>query len=282
VEIEGTSGGSRLPETQTDEIISGLNDLLQLDHDAVGAYEVAMDHLENRSWASQIEAFKRDHERHIRDLNDLILRLGGTPSNESHVSAPLKEGIQRISAAGGDRALLVAWRTNELYSLNKHESYQKKLAWPADTRRVLDRNTLDEERHFQWAVRTLGESETGEGTVRRRQELRAEAPGVAAARERAARIATAARERAARGMGQVAGTLDRITSAQAASEGLLGRATQGAQQLARGLETAARKLAAGGDGPGVRGIVEREISTNPARSLFATFAIGFLIGRSLR
>jgi polyisoprenoid-binding protein YceI len=37
-------------------------------------------------------------------------------------------------------------------------------------------------------------------------------------------------------MGQVAGTLDRFTSTQAASEGLLGRATQGAQQLAHRFE----------------------------------------------
>ena len=46
----------------TAEILEGLNDLLQLDHDAVGAYEIAMEKLKDRDHADQIAGFRRDHQ----------------------------------------------------------------------------------------------------------------------------------------------------------------------------------------------------------------------------
>lgn len=266
------------------EIVTALNDLLQLDHDAVGAYEIAVEHLENRSWALQIESFKREHERHIRDLNDLILRLGGTPSNEPHASAPLKEGIQRISAAGGDRALLAAWRTNELYSMTKYESYvQRPLAWSSEARRVLERNALDEERHYRWAVTVLGERANEAGrTIGLKEGLPGEGSFAAAAKEKTTRMASAARAKAAEGLGQVADRLDRIVTNHPKLDGFRGKAAESAQRLAKGLDSTARQLRDGGVPADIGGAVSREIRQNPARSLLATFAIGFVVGRALR
>src|SRR5690606_8824447 len=138
------------------EVLEGLNDLLQLDHDSVAGYEAARERLENAHHRLQIESFQRDHERHIRELNALILELGGTPRNEPHVTSPLREAIQRLSGAGGDRAILTAWRASELQASRRYDSYSRKaLHWPSTAKLLVDQNALDEERHYRWVVDVL-------------------------------------------------------------------------------------------------------------------------------
>jgi Domain of unknown function (DUF2383). len=150
---QSTLNGTTAEQT---EILEGLNDLLQLDHDAIGAYEVAIEKLEDRSHASQIRGFKRDHERHIESLNQTILSMGGVPKNEPHGTGPLKEAIQGLSAVAGDRGLLMAWRTNEHQVRTKYDRYASKAnAWPSDVKRLIDENALDEERHYHWVTEVL-------------------------------------------------------------------------------------------------------------------------------
>jgi rubrerythrin len=182
------------------EVLDGLNDLLRLDHDAISAYEIAIDALRNRDHALQIEGFKRDHEAHIRRLNDLIIHHGGTPANEPHATAPLKEAMQKLGGAGGDRGLLVAWRANELQAMTKYDRYAHKAArWPADAKRVVDENALDEERHYDWVIGLLGVDDPAEvqfaNSVRERMVTAREARDSAA--ERASATAVKVRSYAA-------------------------------------------------------------------------------------
>ncbi len=150
----------------TTEVLEGLNDLLQLDHDAIGAYEIAMEKLSDRDHAAMIAGFRRDHERHVRDLNEMITSLGGTPKNEPHMTGPLKEALQSIGAVGGDKGLLIAWRTNELQVRTKYDAYASKAnQWPAEAKRLIDVNALDEERHYQWVVGVLGGSGDASGAI---------------------------------------------------------------------------------------------------------------------
>ncbi|MEX2584109.1 MAG: ferritin-like domain-containing protein [Gemmatimonadota bacterium] len=272
--------------TKSGEVISGLNDLLQLDHDAIGAYDIAVEQLENREHALQIEGFKRDHERHIRELNDLILELGGAPTNEPHATAPLKQAIQRVAKGGGDTALLTAWRANELQVMTKYDSYaQKALFWGPAAKRVVDQNALDEERHYSWVVGLMGQAEAPELHIANRMR-----EGVSRARhfgehaqERLGNAAEIARLRAAQGLEVAAEQLDQVASREAAAAGFRGTAADGAQRVARGLESGASYLRRGsGAGGDLRASVEGEVRGNPVRALLATFAIGFVLGRILR
>lgn len=141
-------------------ILAALNDLLQLDYDAIGAYEVAVERLEDRALAPRIEEFVRDHDRHVRELNLLIQGMGGTPSNEPHSTGPLKQALQALGALGGDRGTLTALRTNELRVRAKYRAAAARASgWPADARSIVQRNALDEERHYRWVVDALGEME---------------------------------------------------------------------------------------------------------------------------
>jgi len=278
--------GDRPAAASTAEVLEGLNDLLQLDHDAAGAYEVAIEQLEDREHALQIEGFRRDHQRHIRELNDLILSLGGSPSNEPHATAPLKVAMQRVAAAAGDRALLLAWQANELLVMTKYDGYARRAVfWPAEAKRLVDRNALDEERHYQWVVGVLGSGGRAVDVANRMREGLVQARRLTTdARERLTSAAGAAKLRTAEGLEGAALRLEEFAEENAGGEGISGQAAVGAQKAAEGLDTAAAFLRREGDGsvPGVRELIEEEVRANPARGLLATFAVGFVLGRILR
>lgn len=242
-ETLGMDSGRKDREAPISEVIDGLNDLLQLDHDAVGSYEIAIEKLENRELAGQIEAFRRDHERHIRDLNEVIVGLGGTPKNEPHATAPLKQAVQQIAAAGGDEGVLMAWRTNELQASTKYDSYaHQAMWWPREAKRVVDRNALDEERHYRWVAAQLGDPEPAEIGVanRAREEM-----------TRAKVFVDDLRERAG-GLG------DRVKA------------------------VATRVGENRNDGGDLKERLEEEVRRNPARSLAVVFVAAFVIGRIIR
>lgn len=275
---------SRAPDIA--EVVEGLNDLLQLDHDAMGAYEVAIEHLADRDHAAMIEGFRTDHERHIRSLNELIIRFGGEPKNEPHATAPLKKAIQRIAATGGDQAILTAWRANELQVRAKYDRYaQKAIQWPRDAKRLVDENALDEERHYDWVVDRMGSGGGEVGTANRLREERVRAQELGErAREQAGTVLETARIRTAEGLEDIAAQLEDVADRSAGAEGFRGRAAEGAQRLAAGLDSAATSLREEGQGGGddLRVAIEEEVRRSPARALVATFAIGFVLGRIVR
>jgi hypothetical protein len=268
----------------TAEVLDGLNDLLQLDHDAIGAYEIAIERLLDRDHALQIESFRQDHARHIAKLNEVIAGLGGTPLNEPHPTAPLKEAIQRLAAAGGDRALLLAWRSNERQVSTKYDVYARKARrWPPEVKRVVDENALDEERHYAWVVGALEVDaalpEAGEGL---REGLARARETTADAQRRLGRMTSGARFHAVAGLEIVAERLSRLSAGRSELEGVSAHAADGAQAIARGMEAAASFLRTDDGLARVRERLEGEVRTNPARSLAATFAIGFVAGRIIR
>jgi rubrerythrin len=167
------------PPVPVSEIIDGLNDLLQLDHDAIGAYDIAIEKLADRDHANQILGFRRDHERHIQELNELITGLGGEAKNQPHLTGPFKQALQSLGALGGDKGVLASFRQNELQVRSKYELYAAKANhWPQNVKRAIDRNALDEERHYRWVADALQAMGVGSGEG-------AEIDAATAARERA-------------------------------------------------------------------------------------------------
>lgn len=144
------------PSIRTDTtLIAELNDLLQLDHDAVQAYDIAIGHLREERFRAPLRDFKRDHERHIQELTDAIRRSGGLPLQLAHVPTGLfKATLQRIGAVAGDRAILLAFKANER---QVRDRYRKAAGspLPEDVAGVVRRAAEDEEIHYNWALQTL-------------------------------------------------------------------------------------------------------------------------------
>jgi rubrerythrin len=256
------------------EVLEGLNDLLQLDHDAVGAYDIAIEKLQDRDHADQIAGFRRDHERHIRELNELIGALGGTPKNEPHATGPFKQGLQSLGGLAGDRGLLMAWRTNELQVRTKYDSYASKAnMWPADVKRMIDRAALDEERHYAWVADVLQRMGIGSGES-------ADVDGMNAARERAnvgAGAVNQAKEKVAAAAGavqnRITGLLDTQDGPLSGVAGRVSDVTGRARGHAQTGMSTARDAA---------GTVEEQIRERPVQTLLLAGLAGFIIGRILR
>jgi hypothetical protein len=268
---QGTTGRS----APIAEVIDGLNDLLQLDHDAIGAYQIAIEKLDDRDHADQIRGFQLDHERHVRALNQLITELGGTPINEPHKTGPFKEALQSLGALAGDRGLLMAWRTNELQVRTKYDSYASKaMFWPTAVKRIVDRNALDEERHYRWVVEVLGGDADADPASKLRERRNVMGGNVS---HRAGEMAAGARNRVADAL---AGAANRI---EGLSDERGGRMSGAAHRVAGGMDSAADYVREGDMTPGgMRDDLETRIRESPLQTLLLLFAVGFVIGRILR
>lgn len=135
--------------------IADLNDLLQLDHDAVQSYTLAMEQLSGEIYRATIARYRDDHERHIRDLTQVIRRYGGQPIAAAHPSAVDKLATQTVAGLAGDTALLVAFRANERQARDKYARAAEQAAWPGDVQAVVRAAAADEQQHYDWANRTV-------------------------------------------------------------------------------------------------------------------------------
>jgi rubrerythrin len=137
--------------------IATLNDLLQLDHDAVGAYGIAIHATTDESRRETLREFRADHERHIEEITRLIQDRGGKPIQAPHLPTSIfKLAIQKAGTLGGETALLLAFKANERQSRDKY----RRAAEDSDDLEVADvlaRAADDEIRHYDWAARTLQE-----------------------------------------------------------------------------------------------------------------------------
>jgi uncharacterized protein (TIGR02284 family) len=129
--------------------IEKLNDLIQLDYDAVGAYEAAIERIDVESIGSRLREFQKDHRRHITDLSAQVTRLGGKPKQKPDVKGFVLKGFTAITSMMGNEAALRAMQGNEKLT---NTSYSNALRenWPADIRNVIEQNYRDEQRHLAY------------------------------------------------------------------------------------------------------------------------------------
>ncbi len=146
-------------------LLADLTDLLQLEYDALPAYSVAIAGLRRPDLRDALEAYRADHERHVRDLSAQIRRLGGVPLALPHLpTGLLKLGVQMLGLPGGDRAVLLAFVSNEWQSQEKYARYAAR-PYPTELSALLRRNAGDEARHYAWACGALEELGFGAGTT---------------------------------------------------------------------------------------------------------------------
>lgn len=148
------------------EVTSTLNDLIQLDIDAVEAYEQAIKRIEIPQVSADLEAFKSDHERHIRDLTQEVRRLGGEPPKRSvDLKGLLLEGFTALRSVTGTEGALKAMQSNEKTTNKKYEAALSK-ELPADVETIVRRNREDERKHLEYIKICLNNRvwETSAGT----------------------------------------------------------------------------------------------------------------------
>ncbi len=138
------------------KVVNLLNDLIQLDYDAIEAYSAATARLSEVGDKNQLTEFMDDHRRHTQDLAVLVRNLGGAPAGGADFKQVLTRGKVMIGALAGDDAILRAMKSNEETTLRAYEKALRAEGLAPGVREVLDRNLGDERRHRAWIEARLG------------------------------------------------------------------------------------------------------------------------------
>jgi uncharacterized protein (TIGR02284 family) len=132
------------------DLIDALNSLIELDFDAVQAYEAAIERLESKKSQNKLGAFCEDHRRHTVELSEEVRKLGKQPKDKADIKAVLAKGKVVLAGLIGDRAILTAMKTNEDDTNAAYEYAVSRQDTSADLRAILERNLADERRHRAW------------------------------------------------------------------------------------------------------------------------------------
>ena len=135
------------------DVVGDLNNLIQLDVDAIKAYDQAIEACEHASVKIKLTEFRADHQRHITDLSAHVRALGAEPEVKQDLKGYLIEGFTAITSIGTHSAL-VSMQGNEVLTNKSYQSALKKDFSP-EIRATLERNFSDEQRHLSWIKEAL-------------------------------------------------------------------------------------------------------------------------------
>jgi len=125
-----------------------MNELIQLDYDAIQAYEQAIERCEDSAARADLISFQADHQRHITDLSQAVRLMGGQPEGCGRdLKGILLEGLTALRSVSGTLGALRAMKLNEKLT---NRSYERALEarLPGSARDVVFRNREDERRHL--------------------------------------------------------------------------------------------------------------------------------------
>ncbi len=132
-----------------------LNQLIYLNFDAIEAYQMAIERLENAEYRQYLEEFKADHARHIDELKELVLWMGNAPAKTADAKRLLTKGKVFLGNLRGDKGILQAMKSNEDQTNSRYEQSLHNLRYSQDMADVLRQHLDDERRHRGWIERTL-------------------------------------------------------------------------------------------------------------------------------
>lgn len=133
-----------------DEIVSALNDLIETDHNAIGAYNTAIDGLSDHpAIRDNFIKFRGDHERHVRELSPFVRQYGGDPEKKPGGMGVLRKGWTAVSKLGGSDAILSAMVSNEESAVSAYEEGATK-NFPPDILHYVRLGLEDERRHLSY------------------------------------------------------------------------------------------------------------------------------------
>jgi uncharacterized protein (TIGR02284 family) len=132
-----------------------LKDLISLDFDAVEAYQASIDRLENKHFREKLAEFKQDHIRHTKMLSNLARNMGIKPPVGPDMKAALAKGKVVIADIFGDKAILIAMKTNEDDTNTAYERATKHKDLSVEAREIVEAGLADERRHRAWIEDTI-------------------------------------------------------------------------------------------------------------------------------
>ncbi|MFL5320888.1 MAG: DUF2383 domain-containing protein [Myxococcaceae bacterium] len=138
----------------TGEVIHQLEGLVDLDREAIQAYDAAIARINNRAIRSALDRFKRDHIQHIDALTVELRNLGATPPERTRL--PPLQGFLAVSAIRGDSAALNAIAANVRLNADEYEDALRQ-SWPERLIELVALNFADCRRHLAFILQAIEE-----------------------------------------------------------------------------------------------------------------------------
>jgi uncharacterized protein (TIGR02284 family) len=138
---------------QQANFIDAIKQLVELDYDAIEAYQTAIEKLENRNYKDKMSEFKQDHERHISELSEFIRRCGNhPPTSADYTKGLLVKGKVVLASMIGDSNILNAMLSNEEDTNTAYERMVGRAheSSDPDIRNILQKGLEDERKHRDW------------------------------------------------------------------------------------------------------------------------------------
>lgn len=138
-----------------EEITKKLNSLIQLDIDAIHAYDQAMKNINEVFIRDQLAEFRNDHHRHFRELSAVVQGMGGTPPEYSpDFKGFLIQGFTALRSVTGTEGALKAMESNEKLT---NKTYEEASSWdlPLDAISLVRSNFDDEKLHIRYIQTSL-------------------------------------------------------------------------------------------------------------------------------
>ncbi|PKQ29443.1 MAG: ferritin [Actinobacteria bacterium HGW-Actinobacteria-10] len=138
-----------------DDALEKLVDLVQLDIDAVEAYNEAIEKIDVEDVRARLSTYRDDHQRHVSEITEVIRMLGGEPPElETGMKGKLLEGMTALRSSMGTDSALKAMRMNEQLT---NRTYEDAMDWevPPEAHDVIRRGFEDERQHLAYIEQAL-------------------------------------------------------------------------------------------------------------------------------
>lgn len=139
-----------------------IKELVELDYDALGAYESAINNIENPEYKKKFEEFKLDHQRHITELSAFLSRCNETaPSGPDNMKKVLVKGKVELASLFGDQNILSAMLSNEEDTNTAYERINARIGEAADKEiaKIIAGGLADERKHRDWIQSNISQQD---------------------------------------------------------------------------------------------------------------------------
>jgi uncharacterized protein (TIGR02284 family) len=144
------NAGKRTFGMNDKKLIIALSELLQTTVDAIFSYQQAVPKVDDDIMRDRLEAFRKSHEEHVRELTQAIARMGGQPPDFSKdFKGYVIEGVAALRSLSGTRGALKALQSAEEMT---NRSYSDAVSWevPDDAHTLLRRQFSDVKIHLDY------------------------------------------------------------------------------------------------------------------------------------
>ncbi len=131
--------------------LDAIANLMELEYDAIEAYEVAIEKLSNQVYKDKLSEFLEDHKMHVEKLG-VALRAHHVdpPEGPSMAKQWITKGKVIIANIFSDAAIMSAMLSNEIDTNTAYERINARDDKIEDILEIIKRGLEDERRHKAW------------------------------------------------------------------------------------------------------------------------------------